>query len=851
MTNFNFLNCKSFYGSGNKDLICDSRFTVGSPSGEYCSKLMRFMSVLAILLTVGVGNVWGATGCTEHYGNNVESIPTTHNKYGPVATYYKYSTRQILYTRTDLNLAAGKKGTIKSIYFNANTAITARKITIYMANSSLATLNTSNYVRYGDFTQVFTSNSWACSTGWNEIVLTTPFEYNGRGNLVVLIDDNSGFYKTSETFNCNTTGVQIWIGDDSNNEAPSSTNWSTYEAINYRPSTKFCIQEADMEPATVTLMDNSKTLTEESLKSGVTLPSRIGCTGYTFAGWTKSWTSAQNTWTTTAPTVIPEGSYTPVEEDENLYPVYTKTGAGTADYSKTETFENQSASSTYSGEHTFTAANSNAGISWYMYCGTVSTNAVLTSSKSAQMRWYSSATSNIPYIETTTTVSGLQKITFNAAVSNANIKMKVEKKSANGSWTTVASNVSMSTSKTPYTYNINGTIGTGYYIRIGVDGTNSTAPSSGNYTFRVDDVKFDYTVSAGTVTSYISTTTCTYNITYHCNDATSNCPDNASGQTALPDPLPTPTKTGFDFGGWFTNAGLTIEATAGETLVENVDLYAKWDETISCAEPTAPGNSSVSGTSASISTESASANYDIYHSTSSTTPTTQDPTATITSGQSQTITGLAYGTTYYYWMRQNCGSATSSWVAGDPESFTTTIPAPTGLSTGSITTTGVTFTITDADDVNNYEIYYSTTNSAPGDSPSGTVTSTSKTKAVTGLTSGTTYYCWVRAIGPNANSSWCSGGSFATKHVYSVTWKVNNGNYSAGGSSTVNEGSHVETLPTAPDPNDYCGDKFVGWTDATNGEYTHGTSNLYKEASEFPEASDDQVFYAVFADYDE
>ena len=68
-----------------------------------------------------------------------------------------------------------------------------------------------------------------------------------------------------------------------------------------------------------------------------------------------------------------------------------------------------------------------------------------------------------------------------------------------------------------------------------------------------------------------------YSITYHCNDATSGCPSDASGQSALPNPLPSaPTKTGFTFGGWYTNSTLTTAAVAGATLSANADLYAKW-----------------------------------------------------------------------------------------------------------------------------------------------------------------------------------------------------------------------------------------------------------------------------------
>ena len=87
---------------------------------------------------------------------------------------------------------------------------------------------------------------------------------------------------------------------------------------------------------------------------------------------------------------------------------------------------------------------------------------------------------------------------------------------------------------------------------------------------------------------------------------------------------------------------------------------------------------------------------------------------------------------------------------------------------------------------------------------------------------------------------------------YNVSWMVNGAEWSGkGGSATVNGGSHITTLPTAPTTGDFCGDRFMGWTDATDGNYVHGTSNLYTTASGFPNATGDQVFYAVFADYAE
>lgn len=117
---------------------------------------------------------------------------------------------------------------------------------------------------------------------------------------------------------------------------------------------------------------------------------------------------------------------------------------------------------------------------------------------------------------------------------------------------------------------------------------------------------------------------------------------------------------------------------------------------------------------------------------------------------------------------------------------------------------------------------------------------------------GTQYYTSTGASARNwdkENSTWTLYAKWTIKN-YTVTWKVNGEEYTAGTpTDNVNHGSHVTTLPTAPSTASYCGDKFMGWTDATDGAYVHGTSNLYTKASDFPNATGNQVFYAVFADY--
>lgn len=307
------------------------RFSSWSISGTGAS--LSSTSTNPTTVTMGTANAtvtanFVSKGCTDHGASSITGGALSDDDHGPVHAYYDYSTSQFLYTKSDLDLAAGKKGTIKSIYFEYSgaAAMAARTIKIYMANTDLSSLTTSNYVPYASFTQVY-SGTFSCgSAGWYEITLDTPFDYDGIGNLVVMVDDNTNSYQDDKNFKYHSaTGKQIYKRQDDTDIDPAS--WTPASAIDYRPNTKFCIQEADMTPATVTLMDNGATITEASAGAGVTLPSRAGCSGYTFAGWTKTWVEEQSSWTTTAPTIIPAGSYTPTA-DENLYPVYTKTESG-------------------------------------------------------------------------------------------------------------------------------------------------------------------------------------------------------------------------------------------------------------------------------------------------------------------------------------------------------------------------------------------------------------------------------------------------------------------------------------------------------------------------------------------
>lgn len=288
-------------------------------------------------------------GCTDHAGDNAQSYTGTGYTYGPVDAYYEYNTRQILYTKADLGLAAGKKGVIKSIYFRYayGTAMSSKtSVKIYMANTSLAALSTSNYVT--SFTEVYSGALNGSGNGtWNEIMLDSPFNYDGIGNLVVVIDDNSNAYDgTNYVYShhtaSTTSGAQLYTRSASSDADPTAAaTWTGATLVNYRPATKFCIQEQDMVACTVTFNAGTgscgtSSLTEPSAGAGVTLPSAShSCDGWDFAGWANASVGSE---TTSKPTLYTAGSNYKPSSDETLYAVYkhTEGGGGSETYNFTQ-----------------------------------------------------------------------------------------------------------------------------------------------------------------------------------------------------------------------------------------------------------------------------------------------------------------------------------------------------------------------------------------------------------------------------------------------------------------------------------------------------------------------------------
>lgn len=95
--------------------------------------------------------------------------------------------------------------------------------------------------------------------------------------------------------------------------------------------------------------------------------------------------------------------------------------------------------------------------------------------------------------------------------------------------------------------------------------TTITASFAGNATYRANSASYTLNISNTVVRGTI-----TYNV-----DGGSEVAAQAD-QTTLPNPLPSTTKAGKNFGGWFTDSQKTIAAVAGASIDGDITLYAKW-----------------------------------------------------------------------------------------------------------------------------------------------------------------------------------------------------------------------------------------------------------------------------------
>ena len=214
--------------------------------------------------------------------------------------------------------------------------------------------------------------------------------------------------------------------------------------------------------------------------------------------------------------------------------------------------------------------------------------------------------------------------------------------------------------------------------------------------------------------------------------------------------LPTASRTGYDFDGWYTaSSGGTKVTTASTVPTTAHTLWAQWT-----AKPIyTPSNVSASdglstaGVTISWSSATGANSYEIYRYTSNNSSSASR--IGTTSSTSYSDTTATAGTVYYYWVKSlNTDNDQKSSLSSSDTGYRK-LSAPTNVAASDGTYADkVTVSWSVVSGANTYYVYRNTSNNSGSASLLGTTSSTSYTDSSIAL--GTTYYYWVKAY---ANSS--------------------------------------------------------------------------------------------------
>ncbi len=237
----------------------DSTFTnpveVGTacalPNGQFAFTLNRnllagnsyFWLAYDVSVTAIEGNVLDAT-CTNITISGAQYNPATSAPIGnrvisseliigtgtvsgklPINPYYAYSYSQSIFKKAQLG--STKLITQISYYWNGYESW-SDDIQVYLGNTTRSAFASSaDWTPMTEMTKVYDGKlTVPAAAGWVTIPLSTPFLYNGVGNLEVAVDENtSGYHSSSGDFQCTTPDAlmnSIYYYSDGTNPNPAS-----------------------------------------------------------------------------------------------------------------------------------------------------------------------------------------------------------------------------------------------------------------------------------------------------------------------------------------------------------------------------------------------------------------------------------------------------------------------------------------------------------------------------------------------------------------------------------------------------------------------------------------------------
>ena len=267
-------------GSPCTDVSLDRRLTVGSPSGRYCSGLMRLVFILAILLTVGVGNAWGVDE-TVTWSVSTSTANTISKDSGTLPTGASASMSSNDSQTDKSQLTSGKKQTFT---LTGMDGCTIKGVTINMKKSSKGSSATVT-VKVGSTTlQSGQSITLSTTAGDKTVTLANTTTVVGTSENVVITvtaaKSSAYVLKYKVTYEAGGSGTPTcatptfspaagsYIGTQSVTISSTTTGSTIYYTTNgSTPTTSSSSGSAGAASATVSV-SSSQTLKAYAVKAG-------------------------------------------------------------------------------------------------------------------------------------------------------------------------------------------------------------------------------------------------------------------------------------------------------------------------------------------------------------------------------------------------------------------------------------------------------------------------------------------------------------------------------------------------------------------------------------------------------
>ena len=600
---------------------------------------MYFKTFTKLFLLIGIISFLSTTAFAQSRSEIVEiGQATTTTTLSPIYTPKNYSYTQQLYTAEEI----GASGSITSIAFHwAFDGAKTFGIDVYMQHTERAYFETSgDRIPMSDSDKVYTGTINPDHDEWINIDLDTPFEYDGSSNLVIAVHRTSGspgfndldpnwnvigtwYYTSTDRY------MMLYMGDDQSQYVSLSPSYMT--PSNYRPNIQI-----ELASAVATCK----------------APKNLAASNVSTNSATLTWTAGsddQTDWDvylTQSSTDVPGENTTPTYQvtectkaltgltAQTTYYAYVRSVCGSDDKSR---WVSTSFTTTRDAYHV--SADNPYETDFESSCGWVFTNGSLTN------QWYwGNATNN-----------GGQKAMY---ISNDNGTSNAY--TVNSAAVVYASKL-FTFDQGSYTFAFD-------WKAIGESSSNG----SNHYDYlRVALVPGDAEFTASTSTPSVPSGGFYNNLPtgWIALDGGHQLNQSSSWQTQTAEIAVSGTYTMV-----FVWRDDTSTGTQPPAAIDNISISM-----LSCAKPinlTANPNNIGSRTATLTWTAGGSETlWDIYLSTSSTAPNAQTtPTETNISSTSHTFNTLQPATTYYAWVRSNCGGGdVSSW--SDVYSFTTSCDA--------------------------------------------------------------------------------------------------------------------------------------------------------------------------------